>query len=944
MGCGASSVSEAKYRAEVERKLREAEEEAARARREADERLARVNRLFESNGLFQSLSDDVRRELAEACERVDVLRGERILRKTPGWSRHAAAGDRAREGVGGPPGRPGRAWGIPGHGLGLGVGLDASTKGTGSDGREDGRKTSSWGGLRGAATVRRAFGRSAVGDEEDGDDEDDEDDDDEDEDEMTDPSRAVLAMLEEAREGGGTRGGERKIVAGEFDALTGIQAMVSRHESRDAFYVVDTGEVDVEVSGNVVLTLRQGGGFGELDRVFDAPDLNIVVVAVTPCTLWAIDGRTLRRRAALAMAKQRAAWDRILGNVHLLRALMPLQRAFLSGIMHVLQFKPGNVVATEGDEGEGVWMLMQGEAGAVADLVGGGEKVVATYEPGGNFGEASLVEEGLYFEATVKCGNVDATLGFISREDFTHMFHRNETIWDLIEERMSELVKFNDDARARGGGGGDSAPMTPGRGGMTPGRSPRARTPTTPGPGEAWGDEVRRFPPLIARHGGVGSGTGSSRWAGAATSGRGSVALGRSPSLTPRRGGSKDGQETRVGGDDSDVSFFDEEWETDTDPSDDEKERELTGAETPVHKRLIGAPSSADRGARGAQGMQGAEGLRAKGAAPSTNAALPSRSSVALSSRRVRIDRDAGKAAGKVANGGLWTNSRWAQKKYRRKQPLGPPPDGDERLDRIIDILEHHVVFQGCERRLLRMAVQDMEQRNVEPGEIVYATGDKGDYMYVVEAGELDVLAPSPDGETSPRPTMRVYQGDVIGDLALTYASNREFTLQACSRGAKCWGMRRRWFERVAGPVVFGKRRLIRRFVSHVPILAALPMAEQALVAESMKEALYNAGEIIIAQGAEPDFFFVLEEGQAVATVQVPGQADPLNVANYARGSYFGELAFLRNKPRNATVRALNNCRCAAIEGHLFKVLVGEGTALRRLLLLEAQTYVNSIW
>ena len=107
--------------------------------------------------------------------------------------------------------------------------------------------------------------------------------------------------------------------------------------------------------------------------------------------------------------------------------------------------------------------------------------------------------------------------------------------------------------------------------------------------------------------------------------------------------------------------------------------------------------------------------------------------------------------------------------------------------------------------------------------------------------------------------------------------------------------MRRRWFERLAGPVVFGKRRLIRRFISNVPILATLPMQEQALMAESMKEALYNAGDVIIAQGDAPDLFFVLEEGSAAATVQIPGQVDPLTLAAYGRGSYFGELAFLRN-------------------------------------------------
>ena len=154
---------------------------------------------------------------------------------------------------------------------------------------------------------------------------------------------------------------------------------------------------------------------GELDWVFDAPDLHIDAIAVTNCTLWAIDGRTLRRKAATAMAKQREAWDQLVSGVHLLRALTPLQRAFLSctivrvartpgcqtgytdwtgchqlvsstGVSmhnnnvseerqpyatHTTQFNAGDIVAMEGDEGEGVWMVMEGEAEAVVDLVAG---------------------------------------------------------------------------------------------------------------------------------------------------------------------------------------------------------------------------------------------------------------------------------------------------------------------------------------------------------------------------------------------------------------------------------------------------------------------------------------------------------------------------------------------------------------------------------------------
>ena len=52
------------------------------------------------------------------------------------------------------------------------------------------------------------------------------------------------------------------------------------------------------------------------------------------------------------------------------------------------------------------------------------------------------------------------------------------------------------------------------------------------------------------------------------------------------------------------------------------------------------------------------------------------------------------------------------------------------------------------------------------------------------------------------------------------------------------------------------------------------------------------------------DRFYIIEEGEAVATItRVPGKpAEP--VLNYKKGAYFGELALLRGEPRAANIVA----------------------------------------
>ena len=77
-----------------------------------------------------------------------------------------------------------------------------------------------------------------------------------------------------------------------------------------------------------------------------------------------------------------------------------------------------------------------------------------------------------------------------------------------------------------------------------------------------------------------------------------------------------------------------------------------------------------------------------------------------------------------------------------------------------------------------------MESLVVPPGKPLYRHGAKGDYLYVVEAGTLDVMAPNPEGVGSPRTTGTVGPGGVVGDVALTFATTREHTTRAGPLGA----------------------------------------------------------------------------------------------------------------------------------------------------------------
>ena len=73
---------------------------------------------------------------------------------------------------------------------------------------------------------------------------------------------------------------------------------------------------------------------------------------------------------------------------------------------------------------------------------------------------------------------------------------------------------------------------------------------------------------------------------------------------------------------------------------------------------------------------------------------------------------------------------------------------------------------------------------------------------------------------------------------------------------------------------------------------------------DAVKPATYNEGEYLIKEGEEGNIFFLLESGEAYATkVLKPGEP-ATKVMEYKKGSYFGELALIKNAPRAASVIA----------------------------------------
>jgi len=103
-----------------------------------------------------------------------------------------------------------------------------------------------------------------------------------------------------------------------------------------------------------------------------------------------------------------------------------------------------------------------------------------------------------------------------------------------------------------------------------------------------------------------------------------------------------------------------------------------------------------------------------------------------------------------------------------------------------------------------------------------------------------------------------------------------------------------------------------------------IPPANLQALFMRMQHVACKAGETVIKQGAEGDYFYVITKGAAVVTRETPMSRDGLKLAELGVGESFGEEALISEGKRNATVTMLTDGALVRLGKDDFKELLNE--------------------
>lgn len=249
-------------------------------------------------------------------------------------------------------------------------------------------------------------------------------------------------------------------------------------------------------------------------------------------------------------------------------------------------------------------------------------------------------------------------------------------------------------------------------------------------------------------------------------------------------------------------------------------------------------------------------------------------------------------------------------------------PKSPEITAKLLSVVSKSPLLRMLEPEQKEMIVKAFSGPLVkQPGENVIKQGDIGDTFYLLESGSVDVYIKKGGADE-----MKVHSykpGDSFGELAIMYNAPRAATCRV-SQEATLWVLDRISFKVIVVAAAMQRRETYKTFLAQVPILASLTEMEILTLSDSLAEEKYAPGETICNQGDEGNYFYIIKDGNATCFQKDAAGKDRV-VAELSAGHYFGEIALMTSKPRQATVKASGSAtlKVLAIDRATFTRVLG---------------------
>jgi|GEM_PF-1343343 len=233
--------------------------------------------------------------------------------------------------------------------------------------------------------------------------------------------------------------------------------------------------------------------------------------------------------------------------------------------------------------------------------------------------------------------------------------------------------------------------------------------------------------------------------------------------------------------------------------------------------------------------------------------------------------------------------------------------------------LKKYNYFSTLSDSSLEFLAQKFIVVNSPKGTMVLTEGDLADEFFFLKQGRLEVTKDHLRHGTIKLSVISSGQG--FGEIPLLTKTSRAASVKAIS-DVILYKLAKADFETLMDRESSFKDVLLKKAAdlsrydkikTLQPFALLEPDRMYALLAR-MSEKTYGLGEDIIVQGEKGDYYYVIKSGQVAVLIKKKGEQDAKQVALLGEGAGFGEEALIRDDPRNATCRAIEETTVYALD------------------------------
>ncbi len=247
------------------------------------------------------------------------------------------------------------------------------------------------------------------------------------------------------------------------------------------------------------------------------------------------------------------------------------------------------------------------------------------------------------------------------------------------------------------------------------------------------------------------------------------------------------------------------------------------------------------------------------------------------------------------------------------------------------ELLKRFSPLDGLKRDNLAALARKVQVRELSPGQILFKEGDTEKRTFYIVSGILELqdqgkvvgtvqggsdLAKNPVAPVFPRRVSAKARDRVqfisidsdLLDVMLTWDQTGTYEVSELHGQDAVGAGNEDWMTMLLQTKAFYK----------------IPPANIQAIFMRMQQINYKSGDVILKQGSEGDYFYVLTRGSALVTRETPLSKDGIKLAELGVGDTFGEEALISDAKRNATVTMVADGSVMRLGKEDFKTLLNE--------------------